>query len=295
MPVDGESSQDRIDYGTSDGSAYDGDDLEVPRALHDAGPESNNDDQRQRANPNNQPKTFNSVLRFLFSSAGAWSAVASVLVAGATIFYTVYAHRQWVAMSGQLSVMQDANAQAKTTAALTLGEMQKSSAASGQQFQTQLQKLDDSIKQASRLAKATEKANANLVDSSRPWMGGTVNVTSFEVGSKPVVNWSFMNSGKRPAIVVHAVGVGFYYPVFPANPEVKYGIDVTRSNGIAVVGSGVAQSVAAKTALTLRHMLLINSGEEKYFAIAKIEYLDIQTKKPYWTHICIFYAPPSKD
>lgn len=44
-----------------------------------------------------------------FSNAAAWSAFGSIAVAITTVFYTVYAHRQWVAMSGQIEVMREAN------------------------------------------------------------------------------------------------------------------------------------------------------------------------------------------
>jgi hypothetical protein len=40
----------------------------------------------------------------------------------------------------------------------------------------QAQKLDASVQQASRLAGDTEKANQNVIDADRPWMGGAIGV-----------------------------------------------------------------------------------------------------------------------
>ncbi len=57
-------------------------------------------------------------------NASAWNAIASIVIAVATIFYTIYAHRQWKAMSGQIEVMRDANSGSDSALKQTVGKMQ---------------------------------------------------------------------------------------------------------------------------------------------------------------------------
>ncbi len=104
--------EDEIDPGTGEGTAYGGPDPDVPLVIQQ-GAEA--DSEENHSLKNTRPVTeyllqyLFSGIRKLFSNAAAWNAIASITIAIATIVYTVYAHRQWVAMSGQITVMRDAN------------------------------------------------------------------------------------------------------------------------------------------------------------------------------------------
>jgi len=299
------SPEDQIDYGTGEGAAYGGTDTDAPIFVphpHEGNTSPNEGNADHPTNAKYQKNIAERVwlrikgfFRIIFSSSSAWNAVASIVIAVATVVYVVYAHRQWVAMSGQLSEMHDSTASAKTAAADTLGEMQRSSAASDQQFQTQLKKLDSSIKEAQRLAKATEDANANVVNSDRPWMGGVIDIQNFTAGNSAKISWAFSNSGKRPAVIDEAAGTDFVFPVFPIDPDPRYGNISGASKAITVPGNMVNKQYTSAIKLNTSIMSSINSGGVKYFVIAKVNYRDIQTNTKYWTHVCKFYEPPSKN
>jgi TolA-binding protein len=111
--------EDEVDPGTGEGAAYGGPDSDAPLFLlhpDDGAPAEGNGAQHAETRANNLANILKPVgsiiirfFRMAFSSTSTWNAVASIVMAVTTIFYTVYAHRQWVAMSGQITVMRDAN------------------------------------------------------------------------------------------------------------------------------------------------------------------------------------------
>jgi len=116
-----------------------------------------------------------------------------------------------------------AKAQAEDTK--TIAESARSQAINTQSLATstaaEVSRLDASVKQAARLASATEKANSEVIDSDRPWLGIALAVEGFEVGKTPIYTITFLNSGKRPARVTHAdafSGPGDFgdKPVYPS-------------------------------------------------------------------------------
>jgi hypothetical protein len=67
-----------------------------------------------------------------------------------------------------------------------------------------LEHMDASTGQTSRLAAATEKANANVLNADRPWVGGFIQVVDFEAGKSPEAICTFVNGGRRPAYIEKA-------------------------------------------------------------------------------------------
>ncbi len=189
----------------------------------------------------------------------------------------------------------DAANSAAQTARDTLIEIQKNAASSTGQFNIQLGKLDDSVKQSSRLADATEKANANILGADRPWISGWMQVSDFDAGKKPTFTWTFTNTGKRPARVTLSANRESLYAGFPPNPDEQYIFDTTPSTNFVVPGQGVLSTTVADTELTQQEIDLLSSQTEiQFFAFAKVEYIDVKTNAKYWTHLCFRYIPKFK-
>ena len=161
-------------------------------------------------------------------------AACAVLLVLITGNYTYYASKQ---ASAAITAANAANTSAGTADA-TLKEIQKNERSSSDQFRTQLRKLDDTINQAKRLADASEKANANILEADRPWFGAILSEQSaFEVGKIPSATVVFNNSGKRPAKVTISEVSDYWFSEFPKNPP-YHDIGI-RSAQIVVPGSAV--------------------------------------------------------
>jgi hypothetical protein len=91
-----------------------------------------------------------------------------------------------------------------------------------------LEKMQGQTTQASRLATATEAANATAIYSERPWIGGTLVVSKFEGGASPIFKFVFPNSGKRPAILDRVATA-----TFAADPGNKVNFDAKLTGGKA--------------------------------------------------------------
>jgi hypothetical protein len=112
-----EFPEDDVDYGTGEGAAYGGPDADVPLFLahgENAGSDPKDNREHEQSDDSNKRGIirligliFAKIKRTFFSSAAGWSALASVVVAVATVIYTTYAHRQWSVMSGQLEEMKN--------------------------------------------------------------------------------------------------------------------------------------------------------------------------------------------
>lgn len=154
--------------------------------------------------------------------------------------------------------------------------------------------LNSSVTQATRLAKATEIANKNVVDADRPWIGGFFVVSNFEVGHRPTYTFTFINSGKRPARLILTATKENFYLTFPPNPDKEYVFDTTPSTTVIVPGQNAMTIDSAKGDMTQQEMDFLKAGGGIFFAFAKVEYVDIRTNTPHWTHICMRFFPEFK-
>jgi hypothetical protein len=157
----------------------------------------------------------------------------------------------------------------------------------------QAEKLEASVKQATRLAAATEKANANFLNSDRPWMGSFFSVDGFATGKTPTYSVTFINSGKRPARVTRTETLAA--PIdFGENPTYRV-YDVTPSITVIVPGQAVGASWKDDTDLmnpiSDKVMGALTSGAIPFRIYARVEYTDLRTNIPYWTHACWRYTP----
>jgi hypothetical protein len=158
----------------------------------------------------------------------------------------------------------------------------------------QVGQLTATEQQTARLAAATERANTNVVNADRPWMGAYVSVANFTPGSRPTFTVAFVNSGRRPARVDLVATREGSYLAFPANPDREYVFDTTPSTDFIVPGGNVSSIQTVPNQLTQGEMNFFNAGTVTFFVFAKVEYRDPQTDARYWTHICMRYVPKMK-
>jgi len=231
-------------------------------------------------------------------TANAWSSIGSLITAAATIVMVIVYFQ-----IKQIMNSQGGQTEKLITAANTQACAAKSFAASAANINTgvtnavtqlnlQATRLQGSVEQATRLANATDKANANVLNADRPWMGAAFGVDKFTSGATPTYTVVFTNSGKRPARVtlteVTSVLVDYgNNPVYPP-------YDVTPSISVAVPGQPLTTTWKEVNAAmnpigdTLLKSLAAGSPFRVY---AKIEYTDIRTNAKYWTHACWRYTP----
>jgi len=199
---------------------------------------------------------------------------------------------------GQLEEMRkstDAATQASQTAKDTLAAMQAGQVSSDVQFGTQLQKLDASIKQADRLASATEKANANAVGADRPWIGGVPVISQFEVGKNITLGFMFTNNGKRPAFV-ESTKVRFdIYPSFPTVPEYTNPHNEKFSTNFVVPGASFGTIESGDTPLEQPIMDALQKGILTYYLFSEVRYRDALTNDEHITHMCLLFIPRNKS
>lgn len=160
----------------------------------------------------------------------------------------------------------------------------------------QADKLAQNVTQTSRLAKATETANANVIASDRPWIGGVIQVSNFEVGKSYTMTTTWTNSGKRPAMIDVVVARAGFYRIFPFDPNSQFITDNPQSTGILVPGQ-IKTSVTTLIGIVKQNEMDMTEGIHPlntFFAFAKIEYRDLQTNEPHFTHACIYYVPRLK-
>jgi Sec-independent protein translocase protein TatA len=225
---------------------------------------------------------------------------------------------------GQLKEMRkatDAATTASRTAKDTLKEMQNGQGATdthtlAQQAVTQATQttnlanaaikqtgeLRESIQQASRLAKATEEANANIVEADRPWMSLHIQVANFEVGQAPKADCTYTNTGKRTAHILHSVCVTNFY-VYQLNPKPPSMEGLKEGSQSIVVpgGSGALNLNIFRVAIPNDYLKegapttdLMNALNERLITavvLMDVEYEDTRTRNKYFTHACSKYMP----
>jgi hypothetical protein len=161
-----------------------------------------------------------------------------------------------------------------------------------QKLNLQAGELGKSVRQAGRLAKATEQSNANVINADRPWMGGTLTVDGFAAGSTPTYIITFTNSGKRPARVTRTETLSAPLD-FGENPVYRH-YDTTPSISFVVPGQSVVASWKDEILMNPipeTRMQELTSGVIPFRVYGRVEYTDTRTGSLYWTHVCWRYTP----
>jgi hypothetical protein len=211
-----------------------------------------------------------------------WAKLAVFMSALAALFVCA----QWYEMhssSGDthdLAVAAKAQADASKAIAVATGKQADSTA-------QQVQELDASVRQATRLAKATEAANGNVLNSDRPWMGVGLAVDGFEVGKTPKATLAFFNSGKRPGRVTVTQYRWTMYSEFPK--IVSYPPSSTEQSTNIVLPNARADVSFTLDAVTDQMMQLIKAGTATMYVHANVEYDDPVTRQHHRTHACWQY------
>lgn len=154
----------------------------------------------------------------------------------------------------------------------------------------QAEKLDSSVKQASRLAEAAERANRNVLEADRPWFGIALAAQDpLEIGKIPSATVTFTNSGRRPARVITSEETVGWFVSLPKDPPFKvFGV---RSTDMIVPNAGLTSRFNLFTApVTQFDIDTANSGATNLYIYANIEYIDIRTKATHFSHACWVYV-----
>ena len=153
----------------------------------------------------------------------------------------------------------------------------------------QAKSLQSSVGQATRLATATEKANAYVLGADRPWMGGTIQVSDFETNKTPTYTVVFTNTGKRPAKTTLTETLSV--PIDYGDEPVYLAFDTTPSAAIVVPGQPVSATWQEKVPMDSALMALLDDGKVPFRIYAHVEYTDLRTGDKYWTHVCWRFMP----
>jgi hypothetical protein len=159
--------------------------------------------------------------------------------------------------------------------------------------------LRESANQTSRLATATETANAHSIEFDRPWIGITILPQDFPNGKPPTFNIQVINSGRRPALVTLDASGTQALPTFPVGspfPANDPRIAVSPSTELLVPGAHSESVInVSPAAVDADHLAAYDSGALSFFAFVDVEYEDVVTRTKHWTHHCIRYFPAVLD
>jgi hypothetical protein len=226
--------------------------------------------------------------------SGAIVALGTIVSTGALVLQiciTRENNRKAGEQTQQLISAADAQAKAAQSFSDSAGKINTGIGTAVDKLNLQATKLDESVKQATRLAKATEIANANVINNDRPWMGAYFTEVGFEKGKVPTFTMTFINTGKSPAKVTHAQTLSTNQN-YGDNP-VYFAETFLGSVTIIVPNQTSVSTWQENPAIPITEtaMEAYDSGVASYRIYANIEYTDIRTKHQYWTHVCWRYTP----
>lgn len=213
------------------------------------------------------------------------------------LVYTVFTALQWSQI--RWTNRQTAQALKGSGDALsqTLIKMQGQIDATGRQADRTkdlADKMEDSVKQATRLANATEIANANSLVADRPWLAITITITDFGSDKTPMKDVTIINSGKRPALITNFSMGGEHFNNMVENPPYEKQVEMRQ---LLVPGTHYDSVVKLFKGgiLTAPAFAEFDAGRANFFSYAKVEYTDIGTGKTYYTHTCVQYRPATAE
>ena len=154
--------------------------------------------------------------------------------------------------------------------------------------------MEASVKEETRLATATEAANANAFNADRPWIGMTINVGNFVKDGHPTIEYITTNSGRRPALILKAE-TGYMeatrLPIIPPYGNISF-----QSRSIELPGERtIHRNVLNEGLLTEEQLRRLDAGAHHFFAYGSVQYEDIASHKVHWTHACVVYAPKTTN
>jgi hypothetical protein len=228
-----------------------------------------------------------------------WDRAVELLFAGVIVLFSWLQFESSQATSHQIQTIIDAANQIKSAAWTFSGAAQGINNAGWSavtKLNDQATQLGNNVTQAGRLADDTEKANANMTASDRPWVGGQIEISSFEAGKKATFTVTYVNSGKRPAILDFTGARGGFFTTFPADPRSEYFKSVSAhgeapSKAVIVPGGWTKLTFITETELDapLLELTAKDPPPIKYFVFSTAEYRDLKTNEPHYTRLCFIY------
>jgi hypothetical protein len=222
--------------------------------------------------------------------------VTSGLCVVATMIFIALQWREMRAGSSDTHSLAEA-AKTQSEATRVIAESTRSQTANTERLARstaeEVRRLEESVKEAHRLALAAEAANASSKDSERPWMGAYASVQDFEVGKSPVASFTLVNTGRRPANITLAEARTKNYPRFPKDPDFEISAEEPHSTVLAVPGQAVTSTLTISQ-LTKQQMDALTSGQEHLYLYMRVEYSDVLTHARHWTHLFWRYHPNLK-
>lgn len=208
------------------------------------------------------------------------------------IAYTVFSCLQWLQIRWTNRLTREALDGSNISLQQTLGKMQEQvnqMKRLADNAGEQVGKLQDGVNETHALAIAAQSANKNALEADRPWMGGALAVQDFEANKTPTFTITWVNTGKRPARVTLSASKSIPFD-FGSNPQYG-GYDTTPSINLVVPGQPMVLAWQNEAPISEPEMAALKSGALPFRVYTKVEYVDVRTNIPYWTHICWRYMP----
>ena len=160
--------------------------------------------------------------------------------------------------------------------------------------QTQAKELRDSVKEAARLAAATEEANSHSIDFDRPWIGIVFTPNNFGENKAATVNVAMINTGRRPAKITVSEYGAAAFPSFPENPPYTLANTPAVSSSTTLLVPNLHTDTSlnvSDAAVSKEYFAYYQAGTRTFFVYANVEYEDVVTHTKHWTHACMRYVP----
>jgi hypothetical protein len=156
-----------------------------------------------------------------------------------------------------------------------------------------VKKMDEGIIAANRSAAAAETANAQALESDRPWVGvDDFEPKTLEPDVAKSVAFDVINAGKRPALVPLGEMNVKVYKVFPENPSYA-GIATGPSESLLL--PGIRINIESKPVVVTSKLIAeMKTTNQSLYIYAHIEYIDVGTQNHHTTHVCERYRPERK-
>lgn len=282
-----------------------GEDAEIPLVLAAAGTTSHkNHSEEKTYSAKNYIRPALDRLRPIWlntwivaRSPNFWTAIATVVIAVSTIFYTVYARRQWKEIHDSSSDTHDL--------AVAAGKQADAAKIQSEQAKAQTEKMTESLSKTDALiTKATEQAAATNKLALETRRQADIAAKSFEAGERPWIGLDHINPPAKIAVdstpstsLVYknwGRGVAFHvmgtYQIralcgeFPARPN--YELAVIPSASLQMPGQPIETGKTSfKAPLTAETMAALKQPGCGLYVHAKITYRD-RDGHEHWRHIC---------
>jgi hypothetical protein len=208
-------------------------------------------------------------------------AVATIVIAVATIKYTTYARRQWEEMHSQVQALVAGVKQNETLITLAKDQLEV------------IRQTADAAQGSAETAEVQTRITRRMLEiGERPWVGmESIKMTSAFVANEPLTTAIVIrNTGSSPGInVVGKSRVAWGPGELPEDPPYGEG-DSPGSVGTLFPGNTVSHTLETTRGLSAQEIEAIKGGRMFFYVFGFIEYDDIFGKR-HKTRYCGHYRP----